>query len=632
MDFHKYFNQLKKQDQGPTIRSAFRKKLLLLVVCAFAITFSIAYYTQTLQAEERAKTYLASQLSFLCDRMQATQKSRVNLENKLADDMVSDAKSLARLLQAQPALFTNSKFLGEFCQENSIDEINITNGKGLTVVSYPDFYTDLYDFAAYPETKKYMAILKNKDLILAEPLRLSAYSHGAYFKYVGVARLDAPGIIQLGVGGAAYNQYMSAASLQNMVANYLIGDTGAAYIFDKTGLAEGATDIKRSGYSLEQLGLAQADAGQLNGFFTATPLAGEPSLCGFDRYGAYTVVVTYPLSEVYAKRNSLLAWNGALYFMLFVAVYILISLLLESSIVKNIFSVNKSLADITQGNLEEKVNVRAFQEFDMLSNSINTTVDALKIAIAEAAARLDRELEIARIIQSSSLPNKFPPWPDIKNFSIFANMQMATQVGGDFYDFFLIGKKLGFVMADVSGHGIPAALFMMTARTQIKNHMLEDGDLGEEFARINNLLCSNNKAMMFVTVFAGVLDYTTGKVTCLNAGHNKPLLGHKDGSFAWVKGRSGLVMGSMPDMQYKPFSLQLESEDILFLYTDGITEAVNKQDEQFGDASLQQVLQQAKTQDVEQLAARVKEAVASFTEGLEPTDDRTMLALQWHKQ
>ena len=612
-----------------TIRQAFRKKLLLLVIGAFALTFSISYYMQTWQAEERARSFLADQLMNMCDRVRNTQKGQIYLKNRLNDDLVSKARVFARMLVLRPDLMLDKQMLAESCQDYDLAGVRITDAGGMIVGCYPEDFVGIFNFSKHPETLKYMPLVRDKELAIAEEPRVSVDTGSNFSKFVGVARQDQPGIIQVKFSGNAYLKYMEPVSFDNLVRGDSCGESGAFYIFNKKGIIEGATDSSLKGQSLEEIGLNQEQYQALNGFFNATPKDGAPSLCAYDKHDDYLIVATYPESELYAKRNSLLVWNGVLYFLLFVAVYVLVSLLLETSVVKNIFSVNKSLDSITHGNLEEKINVQDYQEFALLSSSINSTVDALKKAIAEAAARLDRELEIARIIQSSSLPNKFPPWPDIKAFDIYAEMQMATQVGGDFYDFFLIGDKLGFVMADVSGHGIPAALFMMTARTHIKNLMLEDGDLGEEFVRINNLLCSNNEALMFVTVFAGVLDYKTGKMTCVNAGHNKPLV-TRQGHYDWVEQRSGLVMGSMEDMPYKTFQVQLEPGAVFFIYTDGITESFNQAGEQFGNDRLQAALDQAGTDDVTRLVGQVKKAVEQFTAGAEPDDDRTMLALKWH--
>jgi serine phosphatase RsbU (regulator of sigma subunit) len=612
-----------------TIRQAFRKKLLLLIIGAFALTFSISYYMQTWQAEERARSFLADQLMTMCERVSNTERSRIYLKNRLNDDLVSKARVFARMLVLRPDLIMNKQMLAESCRDYDLAGVRITDASGMIVGCYPEDYVGIFNFSKHPETLKYLPLIKDKELVIAEEPRISVDVEPNFSKFVGVARQDQPGIIQVKFSGNAYTKYMAPVSFDNLVRGDSCGESGAFYIFNKKGIIEGATDSSLKGLSLEEVGLDQERYQEINGFFSATPKDGVPSLCAYDKQGDCLVIATYPESEIYAKRNSLLVWNGVLYFLLFVAVYILVSLLLETSVVRNIFSVNKSLASITQGNLEEKINVRDYQEFALLSSSINSTVDALKKAIAEAAARLDRELEIARIIQSSSLPNQFPPWPDLRDFDIYAEMQMATQVGGDFYDFFLVGDKLGIVMADVSGHGIPAALFMMTARTHIKNHMLEDGDLGEEFARVNNLLCSNNEALMFVTVFAAVLDYKTGKMTCVNAGHNKPLIKHQ-GQYDWVQQRSGLVMGSLENMKYKPFEVQLEHGDIFCIYTDGITEGINKAGEQFGNDRLQETLNQAGTEDVTAIVKHLKAAVDEFTAGTEPDDDRTILVLKWN--
>ncbi|MCH4158429.1 MAG: SpoIIE family protein phosphatase [Acidaminococcaceae bacterium] len=626
--FKNYFTRATGAD-GETIRAAFRKKLLLLVVCAFAVSFTIAYYMQTRQADERARSFLAGQMEFLCDRVKVSRNNNEQLKITLNDDLVSKAKSFALMLKLQPDIAANQEILQESCADYNLTGVRITDATGEIVAGYPEHYVGQFNYGKHRETLKYMPLIKNQNLIIVDGPRLSSDLRADYYMYAGVARLDQPGIIQVAMEARDYNKSMDVTSYQNLAADYTVGDTGAVYILDKTGTVVGATDSRQLGLNLEQLHLNGEKYEQLNGFFKATPKGGTPSLCAYDKHENYMIVAAYPESEIYTKRNSLLAWNGVLYFLLFLAVYALVSLLLETAVVKNIFNVNKSLSEITEGNLDEKVNVREYQEFGMLSNGINSTVDALKKAIAEAAARLDRELEMGRIIQSSSLPNKFPPWPDIKAFDIFADMQMATQVGGDFYDFFLIGDKLGFAIGDVSGHGVPAALYEMTARTHIKNLMLEDGDLGAEFAQINNLLCDNNEAMMFVTVFAGVLDYKTGLLTCINAGHNKPLL-KQDGKYDWLRERSGLLMGSMDHVKYKPFTRQLKHGDVLYIYTDGITEANNKAEEMFGNDRLQNLLNSDTTDDVTVITESVKKAVQDFSEGLEPADDQTMLVIKWN--
>ncbi len=200
------------------------------------------------------------------------------------------------------------------------------------------------------------------------------------------------------------------------------------------------------------------------------------------------------------------------------------------------------------------------------------TVAALKRYIDEAAARIDKELEFAKNIQSSALPSVFPAFPQRKDFDIHATMHTAKEVGGDFYDFYITdGNILNFLIADVSGKGIPAAMFMMRAKTQLKS-LTESGlSMDEVFTRGNNGLCEGNDAGMFVTAWQGGLNLETGLVSFANAGHNPPLVKHKDGSFEYLKSRAGLVLAGMEGLKYKEQELNLSAGDIIFLYTDGVT-------------------------------------------------------------
>jgi serine phosphatase RsbU (regulator of sigma subunit) len=302
-------------------------------------------------------------------------------------------------------------------------------------------------------------------------------------------------------------------------------------------------------------------------------------------------------------------------------------MLLKTTLVQNIFTINHSLGNITRGQLDERVKVQDYQEFAILSDGINSTVEALKKAIADAAARIDAELEFARAIQTASLPAVFPPWPDLHDFDIYASMHTAKEVGGDFYDFFLVGDKLAFVMADVSGKGIPAALFMMTARTQIKNHILSEPDLATAFNKVNDALCENNEENMFVTVFAGLLDYKTGVLEFINAGHNKPLLRH-GGSYTWLKEISGMPMGYMEGQHYKLKTTQLEPGDMIYTYTDGVTEAVNENKELYSDPRLLEFVNSHPTEDVKELLESVLADVKQFAGTAEQADDITMLAVR----
>jgi serine phosphatase RsbU (regulator of sigma subunit) len=299
-------------------------------------------------------------------------------------------------------------------------------------------------------------------------------------------------------------------------------------------------------------------------------------------------------------------------------------------IVDNIHSINNSLGRITAGNLDEVVDVRSSEEFISLSDDINNTVDTLKHYIDEAAARIDRELEFAREIQYSSLPSIFPPFPKHKEFDIFASMDTAKEVGGDFYDFYFVGPdKLAFLVADVSGKGIPAAMFMMRARAVIKALAETGATVDEIFSDANDTLCQGNERGMFVTAWLGILDIHTGEMDFANGGHTPPYILHPDGSGEWVKKKSGIMLGSLEDVPYAPRHLTLKPGDIIYVYTDGVPENANEAGEFFGEERLEQTLLASGGMDLAPLCIRVKEELDAFTGGAEQFDDITMLALRY---
>lgn len=358
---------------------------------------------------------------------------------------------------------------------------------------------------------------------------------------------------------------------------------------------------------------------------------GVPSYCMFTEHNGLYYIAYIPVSEVMYYRSVSNYLTFFTQILIFAALFCFIYVLTKRLIVNNIRKINLTLSRIAAGNLEEQVEVKDYAEFASLSNDINTTVAALRHYIAEAAARIDRELEFAHTIQTSALPSVFPPYPERKEFDIYATMDTAKEVGGDFYDFYFVGpKKIGFLIADVSGKGISAAMFMMMAKTVIKG-LAETGEPVENvFMEANNKLCENNDAGMFVTAWMGVLDYTTGDVSFANAGHNPPLILRKDGGCEYLRTKPGFVLAGMEDMPYTAGTLKLMPGDTIFLYTDGITEATNKKEQLYGEEALKNIIQQSASCDVAEICRQVKEDVNGFVKDAPQFDDMTMLVMRWN--
>lgn len=342
-----------------------------------------------------------------------------------------------------------------------------------------------------------------------------------------------------------------------------------------------------------------------------------------------TAVLFMPESEIYAGRNESLAYLLCGLFVLFMILFEIISVTVQKYVVEPIQVVNRSLAQIRSGNLNERVTVNGNSEFEELSLGINTTVDALKETMRQIEEKNRQEMEFAREVQNSALPSGSLSG---SSFVTLGSMQAAREVGGDFYDYFLIGEdKLGIVIADVSGKGVPAALFMMTAKTLIRNFVLGGRSPAEALRLANVQLCENNEKGMFVTVWLGILDLQNGRLEFANAAHNPPLL-KKDGEpFVYMdykKYRRGLVLGGLAEVRYSNNEIYLSPGDVLFLYTDGVTEAVNHDLELYGEDRLLKCMEGNYGMEPELLLRAVRRDIDDFASGMEQYDDITMVVLK----
>ena len=254
-------------------------------------------------------------------------------------------------------------------------------------------------------------------------------------------------------------------------------------------------------------------------------------------------------------------------------------------------------------------------------------------AVTAEKERIGAELSIATQIQADMLPSIFPAFPERPEFDIYATMNPAKEVGGDFYDFFMVDERhLAVVMADVSGKGVPAALFMVIGKTLIKDHTQPGRDLGDVFTEVNDLLCESNSEGLFITAFEGVLDLVSGEFTFVNAGHEIPFISKKGGGFEPYKIRAGFVLAGMEGMRYHCGSLRLEPGDRLFQYTDGVTEATNRDKELYGMERLKEILCRHAGEPPEALLTHVKRDIDAFVGEAPQFDDITMLCMEYRER
>ena len=284
-------------------------------------------------------------------------------------------------------------------------------------------------------------------------------------------------------------------------------------------------------------------------------------------------------------------------------------------------------------NLQE---IRSRNEIGQLSDDVSDMVNEIDdhLAYIEAITaekeRIEAELSLANRIQTNMLPNVFPPFPDRKEFDIYASMDPAREVGGDFFDYFLIDRDhLCMVMADVSGKGVPAALFMMASKIVLANNAMMKKSPAQILADAKTAICANNREEMFVTVWLGILEISTGKVIAANAGHEYPVLMHPGRKFELIKDTHGFVLGGMEDLCFEDYVFRMRPGSKLFLYTDGVPEATDDGKNMFGTGRMLEALNEQRTGTPEQVLASVKEAVDAFVKDEEQIDDLTMLCLSY---
>lgn len=324
---------------------------------------------------------------------------------------------------------------------------------------------------------------------------------------------------------------------------------------------------------------------------------------------------------------------------LFIGVFITI---VHKSISKPVRLISNEAASFTDTDIkisEKLSSIKQEDEIGQLAKSIlkmetdiNSYVDNLTRVTAEKE-RISVELDVATNIQKSMLPCIYPAFPDRPEMDIYAIMDPAKEVGGDFYDFFMVDEShVAIVAADVSGKGVPAALFMVIAKTLIKDHTAPGRDLGDVFTEVNNLLCESNSEGLFVTAFEAVLDLETGELRFVNAGHETPFISNKRGDFKQYKVKNGFVLAGIEDIRYQSGSYQMEEGDRLFQYTDGVTEATNARNELYGMSRLEHVLNRSRELELEPLLHAVRSDIDDFVGGAPQFDDITMICLEFKQK
>ncbi len=442
---------------------------------------------------------------------------------------------------------------------------------------------------------------------------------------------------------------ISIERLTDIVSSIKVLKTGYGFLLSRNGtfLAHPRQDIimneslfslaeARDKRELRDIGRRMA-VGE-SGFIPFQTFAGVKSWVYFAplRHVGWTLGVVFPQDEMLADIRSLtfaMAGMGLGGVLLLIIVVIVIA----RSITNPIRALAVASDKIAAGDFEAQLpKPRSRDEVGFLTRDFRVMRDSLKDHIKQltettaARERMESELRIAHDIQMSILPKTFPPFPTRDEFDLFALISPAREVGGDFYDFFQLSDNLlCFVIGDVSGKGVPAALFMAVTKTLIKSFAKEDVTPADILSHVNEELAADNDACMFVTLFCGVLDTQTGEIRYANAGHNPPLVIKKNRAVEWLPRAKSLVAGAMPGVRYESENFRLSPGDSLFLYTDGVTEAMNHVDELFSEERLEKDLVISSDLEIKDSISHIMDSIQRFSGETPQSDDITMMMIRY---
>ena len=590
-------------------------RMLIAVVVAFFLTVGFTAILQTKLSQSETHELLRLNIE--------------DVENNIVD--ASDSNLLAITNHAVEAIPSVSSATNEKCVDLAaqldVAEIDVINSDGIIVASNKPEYIN-FDMHSGEQSAAFLVLLPGgRETQLVQSYQPIAYDANTSMKYAGMAING--GFLQVGYDAENFTDDLSV-QVEASVRNRHVGQTGAFVVIDEKGNVISTRDdvVDQTAEKLIA-DSSKAEAGQL---YTTT-FAGEECFADYQVVEGYHIIALLPLSEAYESRDVSVLIIAFMEVLVFAALFLVIYAVMKVVFVRGIRKMNQQLGQITDGNLGVIVDVRTASELSSLSDDINQTVGALRGSLAVVKADLD----MAASIQANTLPDITSTLADRPEFELLATMEPAKEVGGDFYDFFLIDDDhLALVVADVSGKGVPAALFMMQSKIVIKMEALSGLTPSEVLLRANADLSEKNDEDMFTTVWLGVLEISTGKLTYADAGHEKLALYH-DGAWEMPKKPNGAVaLASFPidefeelpeRFRYRNHTVMLKPGDGVFQYTDGVTEATSIDEDLFGEERLLGTLNEAKSAAPEIVLPLMRKHVTEFVNGAPQHDDITMLGL-----
>lgn len=599
------------------MRRKFLIWLLLLVCVTFVITGAMAYRQFERQAQERAEQLLHTRLNDLSELISHTHDNMAHVEEINNTGNLNRTRAVAEILKLNPAIIQDEEAMHGLCNEIGASQLIVTDAQGLVIAAVPTEYRG-FDLNSHEQSRPFLKCITAPGTEIVQRPQGNA-ANGEIIQYAGVTRRDAAGVVQLGFTSMHEQAVRAGTAFGVLADNFKLGKNGHIIAF-RGGALLNSDELSYPTAQLLSLPLEKAGHIQLadTEYYTYAVEKGGIRMVGLLPVEEMTAVSLESLKQLFIS-------NVWLFLLMFLAVWVL----LQKLVIKGLTKINRSLHRIAEGYMDERVNVRDTPEFTRLSTGINTMVDSLQSYAEHRRERLRRELLMARSVQDTVLPNKFPAFPDRWEFDLFANKLEVNVVGGDFYDYFMADQDhLCFMLGDVSTAGIPGALFMMRALSIIRG--LASGGLTPEelMAQANTALCENNVTRTRLSLFFARLNIKSGMLRFVNAGTPQALRGRSAGTYTMLPMRSGSMLGLHPKAMFRECVIKLEEGERVLLYSQGLLNAADSSNTPFGAERLQHFLRES-TDNVTDLLRSLKLELRRYTGNKEQTDDCSLLCLEY---
>lgn len=600
------------------MRRTFLLWLSAVILATFVLTGLLVYSQFSRSARERAEQMMHTRISDMLELLEHADSS-LSWFGRANDTATKDrACALAEIIRLNPSILHDQETLQGICNRLGAVHLSISNEEGTIVAAVPKPLVGLNQ-----STVEDMRVLTSAEDAATQELdyliTTSDTEDQGRMNYGTARRLDAPGTVRIGVRTTFEEASREESSLDNPAFKLRFGTDGRIIIFRR------GVCVSRGGLPIPQTELMALPARQMRNI---TVDGKSYYVYAMDGEG-YRLVGVLSSQEVYAlslKAALTVLLNNLLFFViLFAAVF----LLLHRIVLSGMANINETLRAITEGDLERRVNVNQTPEFTRLSNGINFMVESLRSVGEERQQNFKRGLDLARTLQSTVLPSKFPAFPDINRFDLYAASFQANDVGGDFYDYTMPdADHLHFLVAEVDATGFPAALYMMRALTIIRGLTKPGISPVDIVTRANRELCKDNQAGIRMAIFYGSLNINTGLLEFVNAGNLCSLIQSIGCDYQPMQGQSDSLLGDNEDTEFHTLHLQLEPQDRLFLFTESVLNVSNTNNTPFNEARLQQVLRD-NAETVFDVLQLVRTSLRRHAEGSKIQNDIAMLCLEY---